>query len=141
MFVETKKGADSLEDFLYHEGYACTCIHADQSQRDREEVLYQFCLGKSLILMATTVAARGLDISNVKHVINFDLPSDIEEYVHCIGCIGCVGYFGLATSFFNERNINITKDLLDLLVEAKQEVPFWLQNMAYEYHYKGSSRG
>ena len=141
VFVETKKGADSLEDFLYHEGYACTCIHADQSQRDREEVLYQFCLGKSLILMATTVAARGLDISNVKHVINFDLPSDIEEYVHCIGCIGCVGYLGLATSFFNERNINITKDLLDLLVEAKQEVPSWLENMAYEHHYKGSSRG
>lgn len=48
---------------------------------------------------------------------------------------------GLATSFFNERNINITKDLLDLLVEAKQEVPSWLENMAYEHHYKGSSRG
>ena len=77
----------------------------------------------------------------MKHVINFDLPSDIEEYVHFIGCIGCVGYLGLATSFFNERNINITKGLLDLLVEAKQEVPFWLQNMAYEYHYKGSSHG
>lgn len=48
---------------------------------------------------------------------------------------------GLATSFFNERNINITKDLLDLLVEAKQEVPSWLESMAYEHHYKGSSRG
>lgn len=48
---------------------------------------------------------------------------------------------GLATSFFNERNINITKDLLDLLVEAKQEVPSWLENMAYEHHYKSSSRG
>lgn len=48
---------------------------------------------------------------------------------------------GLATSFFNERNINITKDLLDLLVEAKQEVPSWLENMAFEHHYKGSSRG
>lgn len=48
---------------------------------------------------------------------------------------------GLATSFFNERNANITKDLLDLLVEAKQEVPSWLENMAYEHHYKGSSRG
>lgn len=91
--------------------------------------------------MATAVAARGLDISNVKHVINFDLPSDIEEYVHRIGRTGRVGNLGLATSFFNERNINITKDLLDLLVEAKQEVPSWLENMAYEHHYKGSSRG
>ncbi|XP_024906751.1 ATP-dependent RNA helicase DDX3X [Pteropus alecto] len=141
VFVETKKGADSLEDFLYHEGYACTSIHGDRSQRDREEALHQFRSGKSPILVATAVAARGLDISNVKHVINFDLPSDIEEYVHRIGRTGRVGNLGLATSFFNERNVNITKDLLDLLVEAKQEVPSWLENMAYEHHYKGSSRG
>ncbi|KAF6072972.1 DEAD-box helicase 3 Y-linked [Phyllostomus discolor] len=141
VFVETKKGADSLEDFLYHEGYACTSIHGDRSQRDREEALHQFRSGKSPILVATAVAARGLDISNVKHVINFDLPSDIEEYVHRIGRTGRVGNLGLATSFFNERNINITKDLLDLLIEAKQEVPSWLENMAYEHPYKGSSRG
>uniref|UniRef100_A0A8D2PWZ0 RNA helicase n=1 Tax=Zosterops lateralis melanops TaxID=1220523 RepID=A0A8D2PWZ0_ZOSLA len=137
VFVETKKGADALEDFLYHEGYACTSIHGDRSQRDREEALHQFRSGKSPILVATAVAARGLDISNVKHVINFDLPSDIEEYVHRIGRTGRVGNLGLATSFFNERNINITKDLLDLLVEAKQEVPSWLENMAYEQHHKG----
>nr|XP_055233177.1 ATP-dependent RNA helicase DDX3Y isoform X3 [Gorilla gorilla gorilla] len=141
VFVETKKGADSLEDFLYHEGYACTSIHGDRSQRDREEALHQFRSGKSPILVATAVAARGLDISNVRHVINFDLPSDIEEYVHRIGRTGRVGNLGLATSFFNEKNMNITKDLLDLLVEAKQEVPSWLENMAYEHHYKGGSRG
>ncbi|XP_008105617.1 ATP-dependent RNA helicase DDX3X isoform X9 [Anolis carolinensis] len=142
VFVETKKGADSLEDFLFREGYACTSIHGDRSQRDREEALHQFRSGRSPILVATAVAARGLDISNVKHVINFDLPSDIEEYVHRIGRTGRVGNLGLATSFFNERNINITKDLLDLLVEAKQEVPSWLENMAYEQHHKGgSSRG
>lgn len=62
------------------------------------------------------MAARGLDISNVKHVINFDLPSDIDEYVHRIGRTGRVGNLGFATSFFNERNTNIMKDLLDLLV-------------------------
>uniref|UniRef100_A0A8C5LV79 RNA helicase n=1 Tax=Leptobrachium leishanense TaxID=445787 RepID=A0A8C5LV79_9ANUR len=141
VFVETKKGADALEDFLYHEGYACTSIHGDRSQRDREEALHQFRSGKSPILVATAVAARGLDISNVKHVINFDLPSDIEEYVHRIGRTGRVGNLGLATSFFNEKNINITKDLLDLLVEAKQEVPSWLENMAYEQQHKSSTRG
>lgn len=141
VFVETKKGADSLENFLFQEGYACTSIHGDRSQKDREEALHQFRSGRRPILVATAVAARGLDISNVKHVINFDLPSDIEEYVHRIGRTGRVGNLGLATSFFNERNLNITKDLLDLLVEAKQEVPSWLENMAYEHHYKGSSRG
>ncbi|XP_043928262.1 ATP-dependent RNA helicase DDX3X isoform X2 [Protopterus annectens] len=141
VFVETKKGADALEDFLFREGYACTSIHGDRSQRDREEALHQFRSGRCPILVATAVAARGLDISNVKHVINFDLPSDIEEYVHRIGRTGRVGNLGLATSFFHEKNINITKDLLDLLVEAKQEVPSWLENMAYEQQHKSSSRG
>ncbi|KAM9828706.1 ATP-dependent RNA helicase DDX3X-like isoform X1 [Syngnathus typhle] len=141
VFVETKKGADALEDFLYREGYACTSIHGDRSQRDREEALSQFRSGKCPILVATAVAARGLDISNVKHVINFDLPSDIEEYVHRIGRTGRVGNLGLATSFFNDKNGNITKDLLDILVEAKQEVPSWLESLAYEHQHKSSSRG
>ncbi|XP_072301001.1 DEAD-box helicase 3 X-linked a isoform X2 [Eucyclogobius newberryi] len=165
VFVETKKGADSLEDYLYREGYACTSIHGDRSQKDREEALHQFRSGRCPILVATAVAARGLDISNVKHVINFDLPSDIEEYVHRIGRTGRVGnlgkYFyntflvmsspvsilnvfiltGLATSFFNDKNSNITKDLLDILVEAKQEVPSWLESLAYEHQHKSNSRG
>ncbi|XP_047669289.1 DEAD-box helicase 3 X-linked b isoform X1 [Tachysurus fulvidraco] len=141
VFVETKKGADALEDFLYREGYACTSIHGDRTQRDREEALHQFRSGRCPILVATAVAARGLDISNVKHVINFDLPSDIEEYVHRIGRTGRVGNLGLATSFFNDKNSNITKDLLDILVEAKQEVPSWLESLAYEHQHKGSNRG
>ncbi|KAJ3591904.1 hypothetical protein NHX12_007034 [Muraenolepis orangiensis] len=141
VFVETKKGADALEDFLYREGYACTSIHGDRSQRDREEALQQFRSGRCPILVATAVAARGLDISNVKHVINFDLPSDIEEYVHRIGRTGRVGNLGLATSFFNDKNSNITKDLLDILVEAKQEVPSWLESLAYEHQHKGPTRG
>uniref|UniRef100_A0A8C1LRT5 RNA helicase n=1 Tax=Cyprinus carpio TaxID=7962 RepID=A0A8C1LRT5_CYPCA len=139
VFVETKKGADSLEDFLYREGYSCTSIHGDRSQRDREEALHQFRSGRCPILVATAVAARGLDISNVKHVINFDLPSDIEEYVHRIGRTGRVGNLGLATSFFNDKNGNITKDLLDILVESKQEVPSWLESQAYEHQHKSLS--
>ncbi|XP_028847788.1 DEAD-box helicase 3 X-linked a isoform X8 [Denticeps clupeoides] len=141
VFVETKKGADALEDFLYREGYACTSIHGDRSQRDREEALHQFRSGRCPIMVATAVAARGLDISNVKHVINFDLPSDIEEYVHRIGRTGRVGNLGLATSFYNDKNNNITKDLLDILVESKQEVPSWLESLAYEHQHKSSSRG
>ncbi|XP_060732333.1 DEAD-box helicase 3 X-linked a isoform X5 [Tachysurus vachellii] len=141
VFVETKKGADALEDFLYREGYACTSIHGDRSQRDREEALHQFRSGHCPIMVATAVAARGLDISNVKHVINFDLPSDIEEYVHRIGRTGRVGNLGLATSFYNDKNSNITKDMLDILVEAKQEVPSWLESLAFEHQHKNSSRG
>lgn len=68
----------------------------------------------------------------MKHVVNFDLPSDIEEYVHRIGRTGRVGNLGLATSFFNDRNRNICAELLGLLVEAKQEVPSWLESLSYE---------
>lgn len=85
IFVETKKGADELEDFLYRYDHPVTSIHGDRTQKEREEALRCFRTGICPILVATAVAARGLDIPNVKHVINFDLPSDVEEYVHRIG--------------------------------------------------------
>lgn len=107
VFVETKKGADSLEDFLQNDGYPVTSIHGDRTQREREDALRQFRSGNTPILVATAVAARGLDIPHVKHVINFDLPSDIEEYVHRIGRTGRMGNLGVATSFFNDRNRNL----------------------------------
>ncbi|XP_064456706.1 ATP-dependent RNA helicase DDX3X-like isoform X2 [Ornithodoros turicata] len=131
-FVETKKGADALEHFLLKEGYPVTSIHGDRSQREREEALWSFRTGRTPILVATAVAARGLDIPNVKHVINFDLPSDIEEYVHRIGRTGRVGNLGLATSFFNEKNRNMALDLVELITETKQELPDWLAALAKE---------
>ncbi|XP_078695486.1 ATP-dependent RNA helicase DDX3Y-like isoform X8 [Branchiostoma floridae x Branchiostoma belcheri] len=138
-FVETKKGADALEDFLYREGYPVSSIHGDRSQREREDALMTFRTGKTPILVATAVAARGLDIPNVKHVINFDLPSDIDEYVHRIGRTGRVGNLGLATSFFNDKNRNVVRDLVDILIESKQELPSWLESMAYEERRQQSS--
>ena len=83
------------------------------------------------------MAARGLDIPNVKHVINFDLPSDIEEYVHRIGRTGRMGNLGLATSFFNEKNRNLTKDLVELILESSQELPGWLEALASDYRSYG----
>jgi len=78
------------------------------------------------------VAARGLDISHIKHVINFDLPSDIEEYVHRIGRTGRMGNLGLATSFFNEKNKNLVRDLVEIIIETKQEMPTFLEMMNNE---------
>lgn len=67
--------------------------------------------------------STGLDIPHVRHVINFDLPSDVEEYVHRIGRTGRMGNLGVATSFFNDTNRGLARDLVELLVEAKQDVP------------------
>ncbi|KAG8197194.1 hypothetical protein JTE90_011350 [Oedothorax gibbosus] len=131
-FVETKKGADALEQFLSKEGYPVTSIHGDRSQKEREEALWSFRTGRTPILVATAVAARGLDIPNVKHVINFDLPSDVEEYVHRIGRTGRVGNLGLATSFFNEKNRNMACDLVELITETRQEMPDWLSALSKE---------
>lgn len=142
VFVETKKGADALDDFLHGEGWYATSIHGDRSQREREAALGSFKSGRTPILVATAVAARGLDIPNVRHVINFDMPTDIEEYVHRIGRTGRVGHTGLATSFFNEKNRNVAKDLVELLSESRQEVPSWLESIAFESHQNsGRSRG
>ena len=141
MFVETKRGADHLEDFLFRNSYPVTSIHGDRSQGERELALKHFRSGRCPILVATAVAARGLDIPHVKRVINFDLPSDIEEYVHRIGRTGRMGNTGRATSFFNEGNRGLVRDLLELLTETKQTVPDWLESYSMEVHKMGGGGG
>ncbi|PJF18047.1 ATP-dependent RNA helicase DED1 [Paramicrosporidium saccamoebae] len=129
IFVETKRGAESLDDYLYRNGFPSTSIHGDRTQVQREAALMAFRSGECPIIVATAVAARGLDIPNVTHVINYDLPGDIDDYVHRIGRTGRAGNVGKATSFFNDKNVNIRKELIELLSEANQEVPDWLQKM------------
>jgi len=141
VFVETKRGVDQLSDFLHSEGFPATSIHGDRTQRDREEALKWFRAGRTPILVATAVAARGLDIPNIKHVINFDLPSDIEEYVHRIGRTGRMGNLGLATSFFNDKNKNLVRDLVEIVIETKQEMPTFLEMMNNEMRSAFPSHG
>ncbi|GMG23414.1 unnamed protein product [[Candida] boidinii] len=81
IFVETKKMADILSDFLIRSNYQATSIHGDRSQYERERALEMFRSGRAPILVSTAVAARGLDIPNVTHVINYDLPTDIDDYI------------------------------------------------------------
>lgn len=140
IFVETKKGADALEEFLYQYNHPVTSIHGDRTQKEREEALRCFRSGDCPILVATAVAARGLDIPHVKHVINFDLPSDVEEYVHRIGRTGRMGNLGVATSFFNEKNRNICSDLMELLIETKQEVPGFLEDIMMQERSHGGGK-
>ena len=78
-------------------------------------------------LPQSDVASRGLDIPNVTDVINYDMSNSIDDYVHRIGRTGRAGNLGTATSFLNEKNQHVFKDLYNLLVESKQGVPQWLQ--------------
>lgn len=132
VFVETQKNCDFIGAFLCNEGFPTTTIHGARLQREREIALNDFKSGKMRILVATDVAARGLDIQGVEHVINFDLPDSIDQYVHRIGRTGRVGNLGRATSFFDpgdEKNLKIAADLVKILSDAKQEVPDFLANM------------
>jgi ATP-dependent RNA helicase DDX3X len=137
VFVETKRMADMLSDFLLSSSFAATSIHGDRTQREREMALQTFRQGRTPVLVATAVAARGLDIPNVTHVINYDLPSDIDDYVHRIGRTGRAGNTGLSTAFFNRGNKNIVRDLIELLREANQEIPPWLESVAHESGFSG----
>ncbi|OKL64642.1 ATP-dependent RNA helicase ded1 [Talaromyces atroroseus] len=132
IFVETKRMADSLCDFLINQSFPATAIHGDRTQRERERALEFFRNGRCPILVATAVAARGLDIPNVTHVVNYDLPTDIDDYVHRIGRTGRAGNTGIATAFFNRGNRGVVRDLIDLLKEAHQDVPSFLENIARE---------
>eukprot|EP00727_Mastigamoeba_balamuthi_P004892 m51a1_g14400 putative dead-box atp-dependent rna helicase 37-like (1118) ;mRNA; f:358888-378153 len=129
IFVETKKQADMLEAFLCNHGFMVTSIHGDRTQQEREGALRSFRDHRTPILVATDVAARGLDIPNVLHVINFDLPQDIDNYVHRIGRTGRAGKAGLATAFVNERNKSVFRELHDIMVETNQEIPDWFVNL------------
>ncbi|PVG03137.1 DEAD-domain-containing protein [Serendipita vermifera] len=141
IFVETKRMADMLSDFLMSNRYPATSIHGDRTQREREHALATFRSGRTPILVATAVAARGLDIPNVTHVVNYDLPSDIDDYVHRIGRTGRAGNTGISTAFFNRSNKNIVRELVELLREANQNIPQWLESVLAETTYGSSGFG
>jgi len=127
IFVQTKKNTDFLATHLSQEGLPTTSIHGDRLQREREEALFDFRAGTRPILVATAVAARGLDIPKVAHVINYDMPDDVDEYVHRIGRTGRVGNVGKATSFFDaEQDADVAGPLVNMLATAGVAVPDWL---------------
>jgi len=130
IFTETKRNADQLTRQLRMDGWPALAIHGDKTQSERDWVLAEFKGGKNPIMIATDVAARGLDVKDIKYVINYDFPSSLENYVHRIGRTGRAGAVGTAYSFFTPSNCKLAKELLDILVEAKQTVPPQLMQYA-----------
>lgn len=136
IFCNSKAQVDLLDDFLYNRGLPTTSIHGDRNQREREDALRAFRTGKCPILISAGVAARGWDIKDVKHVINYDLPSTqyggISEYIHRIGRTARIGHKGQATSFYNDRNEDIAQDLVNVLVDCECKVPDFLSHLKPE---------
>ncbi|TPX31409.1 hypothetical protein SmJEL517_g05226 [Synchytrium microbalum] len=126
IFVATKMGADSLDDWLYKQDIPVTSIHSGRTMEERENAMKAFRQNKTPIMIATDIAARGLDIPNVTRVINFDMPKTIDEYIHRIGRTARVGNRGTAISFYNDGDVEIAHDLAKLLKSCGQAHPEFL---------------
>lgn len=123
IFVLYKKEAARIESNLQRQGWKATSIHGDKSQDMRTKALEQFKSAEIPLLVATDVAARGLDIPNVDHVINFSFPLTIEDYVHRIGRTGRAGRAGTSHTFFQPVDKARAGELVNVLKEANQVVP------------------
>ena len=104
VFTATKRDADTLADNLYAQGFAAAALHGDMNQRERNRTLKRLRSGGLRVLVATDVAARGIDVADITHVINFDLPKFAEDYVHRIGRTGRAGATGVAVSFASNKD-------------------------------------
>jgi superfamily II DNA/RNA helicase len=104
VFTATKRDADALADKLLSQGHSAAALHGDMNQRERNRTLVNLRRGQVRILVATDVAARGIDVPGISHVINFDLPKAAEDYVHRIGRTGRAGSSGTAVSFASSRD-------------------------------------
>lgn len=111
IFCQTKKQCDEVATFFQQEGYGALPLHGDLEQRDREEILLQFSNKSCSILVATDVAARGLDIKDLPMVVNYELPRNLEVYIHRIGRTGRAGKTGLALSLFTAHERYLIKDI------------------------------
>ncbi|XP_055538489.1 uncharacterized protein LOC129726003 [Wyeomyia smithii] len=122
VFVETKRRVDDITRNINRNGWRAVSIHGDKSQQERDYVLNGFRNGRQGILVATDVAARGLDVEDVKFVINYDYPSNSEDYVHRIGRTGRSNNTGTAYTLFTNANANKAGDLINVLREANQVI-------------------
>uniref|UniRef100_A0A7S1SY05 RNA helicase n=1 Tax=Tetraselmis chuii TaxID=63592 RepID=A0A7S1SY05_9CHLO len=124
IFAENKVDVDIIHEYLLCKGVEAVAIHGDKGQEERLEAIDAFKNGRKDVLVATDVASKGLDFPDIQHVVNYDMPGEIENYVHRIGRTGRCGKTGIATTFINKNQDETTLlDLKHLLKEAKQRIP------------------
>jgi ATP-dependent RNA helicase RhlE len=139
VFTRTKHGADKVVKLLAGNGIASAAIHGNKSQPQREKALAAFRSGEVPILVATDIAARGIDVSGVSHVINFELPNVAEQYVHRIGRTARAGATGVAISYCSEDERAYLRDI-EKLTRQKIDVAPLPENFVAEAERIGSTR-
>jgi len=111
IFCRTKVRVDTLEEAMHNKGYNCVKLHSDILQSKREKIMKSFRNGDIQYLIATDVAARGLDISGVSHIYNYDIPENAESYIHRIGRTGRAGEKGYTCLFVANKDMGILADI------------------------------
>eukprot|EP01054_Gregarina_sp_Poly1_P001290 Gregarina_sp_Poly_1__1289@NODE_1315_length_4405_cov_191_646611_g889_i0_p2_GENE_NODE_1315_length_4405_cov_191_646611_g889_i0NODE_1315_length_4405_cov_191_646611_g889_i0_p2_ORF_typecomplete_len619_score103_73DEAD/PF00270_29/2e45DEAD/PF00270_29/3_3e02Helicase_C/PF00271_31/1_8e03Helicase_C/PF00271_31/4e30ResIII/PF04851_15/3e10ResIII/PF04851_15/3_8e03ERCC3_RAD25_C/PF16203_5/1_9e07Helicase_C_4/PF13871_6/0_00045UTP25/PF06862_12/0_0011AAA_22/PF13401_6/0_079AAA_22/PF13401_6/3_6e03T4SSDNA_transf/PF02534_1 len=141
VFCENKHDVDEVHEYLLLKGVEAAAIHGGMSQAVRTESVELFKSGKKDVLVGTDVASKGLDFKAIKHVINYEMPKEIENYVHRIGRTGRCGKTGVATTFVNKNQDESTLlDLRALLREAQQKVPLFLETLGTQRPQRLDSR-
>jgi ATP-dependent RNA helicase DDX46/PRP5 len=139
IFVERQEKADDLLRELLRRGYGCMSIHGGKDQEDRNSTISDFKKGVCPILIATSVAARGLDVKQLKLVINYDAPNHLEDYVHRAGRTGRAGNTGTAVTFITEDQENCAPGIAKALEQSGQPVPERLNEMRKSWKEKVKS--
>ncbi len=115
IFRHTQRGVDRLEGLLRRKRYSVTAIHGGMTQAERQRSLARYASGEVRILVATNVAARGLDIPDVSHVVNYDMPEDFDTYIHRVGRTARIGKQGTAVTFVSESDLEMFEELCSKL--------------------------
>ncbi|OAQ96640.1 hypothetical protein LLEC1_03866, partial [Akanthomyces lecanii] len=139
IFVERQEKADDLLKELMGKGYPCMSIHGGKDQIDRDSTISDFKKGIVPILIATSVAARGLDVKQLKLVINYDAPNHLEDYVHRAGRTGRAGNTGVAVTFITPEQENCAPGIAKALEQSEQPVPARLNEMRKAHREKVKS--
>ncbi|KAJ5086454.1 pre-mRNA-processing ATP-dependent RNA helicase prp5 [Penicillium alfredii] len=129
IFVDRQESADSLLKELMRKGYPCMSIHGGKDQVDRDSTIEDFKAGIFPVLVATSVAARGLDVKQLKLVVNYDAPNHLEDYVHRAGRTGRAGNTGTAVTFLTDQQDRYSVDIAKALKQSGQEVPEPVQKL------------
>ena len=130
IFAEKKQDVDAIHEFLLLKSVEAVSIHGGKTQEERTWAVDKFKAQEKDVLVATDIASKGLDFPDIQHVINYDMPEDIENYVHRIGRTGRKNRTGMATTFVNKLiDEALLLDLKHLLMEAKQKIPEFLQTI------------